>query len=64
MKIEVYKCDVCGTVKGESNHWYIGSFDPAAFNIYPWEGERRGDWIKHICGQQCAQKFLENWLSK
>jgi hypothetical protein len=63
MKIEVYKCDVCGTVKGESNHWYLGTSHTDSFNIFPWE-DAIGDSIKHICGRQCAQKFLETWLSK
>jgi hypothetical protein len=65
---EVVKCDFCGVAKGDSNHWFIGFIGSTnIFNLFLWpkpedQTDIRG--FKHICGQQCAQKFLESWMSK
>lgn len=60
-----YTCDVCGVIKGESNHWYkiriVG-----AFHTYTWsctkEGASEPDERIHVCGRACAQKKYEEWL--
>lgn len=69
MKVEQYKCDVCGTLKGEPNHWFIIRLG-GAFHIYPWDfygGEDEDTSIEreqHVCGNACAQKRLEEWMAK
>lgn len=66
MSIETkYICDVCGAVRGETNHWFVGAVtggvQPALFI----EGFRVCDNtnVKHLCGQKCAHALLDRWLT-
>ena len=66
-----YKCDICGKVRNEVNHWYI--FEPCiegGYVVNRWADIERiapliidEDTTKHICGQQCAHKLLEEFMS-
>lgn len=67
MKVESYKCDGCGKMKGETNHWWImyasRDLDNAPmFQIYTWPSGTPSDGVKHICSQECAIKTISEWL--
>jgi len=56
-------CDGCGQVKGSGNHWFfIFMEDDNEFVIAKW-GEPKESCEKHVCSDQCAVKFLQQWLS-
>ncbi len=63
-----YKCDVCGAVKGEANHWYkMRVLD--ALHIYRWDfgGEGGSDLSGqrlHLCGQACVLKKVNEFMGK
>jgi hypothetical protein len=66
MEQRVYKCDVCGRERQQSNHWFVVRFGDA-FHVYHWDffGEGREDDSiphKHICGQECLQRILQPFL--
>jgi len=69
MKVDSYKCDVCGTAKADTNHWH-------KFRSYPDEGNGAefivNDWkqqgtdypsTKHLCSDACVVKTVQGWLS-
>ncbi len=68
MVVETFKCDICGKVKGEENHWFCatGQFTPdAQVVIGSWHS--RGKFpephlVRHLCGMDCAQKFMHKIL--
>ncbi len=72
MRIETVKCDQCGVVKGESNHWL--QMDVAPFNrsdTFPkWrisvndEGPAPRPTYNRLdlCGQECFHKKLDTLL--
>jgi hypothetical protein len=62
MKTEIYTCDVCGTQKKESNHWFV-LFSPFYLSTWTNEAQNVEDAV-HICSSQCAHKKLEEFLSK
>jgi hypothetical protein len=72
MERPVITCDVCGRVKGETNHWFlaiapIDTSDPRsngiAFGTSAAELEDpRGLIRQHICGQECMHKRLSRWI--
>lgn len=71
---ESFICDICGTTKQSTNHWWLVTlgdvlcFDegqPARhFSLVPWDtGASRNQGVFHICGEGCAIKALERFMS-
>ncbi len=71
---ESFICDICGNTKLASNHWWLVSLgdvfcfeegQPSRhFTMVPWDsGESRNPKIHHICGEGCATKALERFMS-
>mgnify|MGYP001544478491 CR=1 FL=1 len=71
---ESFICDICGNIKLESNHWWMVSLgdvfcfeegQPARhFTLVPWDAaESRNPKVHHICGEGCATKALERFMS-
>ena len=69
-----YTCDICGKKKGEANHWWmlatgeVGCWDEGQpnqrFTILPWnDAESRNQEMRHLCGQGCATKALERFMT-
>lgn len=67
-------CDICGTVKGETNHWFIVDIrkedklenDPG-FHIVQANFIKREhldlEEAKDVCGQTCAMKLFSQWMT-
>lgn len=63
MRVETVKCDECGAIKGESNHWLKIQVDPetgavSVKHCVPMIGYQERD----ICGQACFHKYLDRIL--
>jgi hypothetical protein len=69
-----FTCDICGKRKGEANHWWMALLgevpcwdegQPAArFTLFPWNmGESRNRDMYHLCGQGCAMKAMERFMT-
>lgn len=58
-------CDVCGSVRGPSNHWWISMHEDGVFVLRPWDSylSKQENYL-HICGQQCASTLQERWMSE
>ena len=68
MIVETLKCDVCGKLRvNDSNHWLEGSMLPAAgqqvIRLAP-VGLLKADQTVHLCGQECAMKWLGNKIGE
>ena len=62
----VYLCDVCGAERKEANHWFVGYVRPSDIIFAPfaaWDKGDEGD-IRHLCGQACAHKLLDEFMSR
>lgn len=56
-------CAGCGVVKDEVNHWFLTSSTPT-FRCKPYPKDhklRKGE--EPACGQQCAQRLFEKYLT-
>lgn len=71
---ESFTCDICGKMKLESNHWWMVTLgdvlcfeegQPAKhFTLVPWNAaESRNPKVHHMCGEGCAIKALERFMS-
>src|SRR5262249_12288070 len=67
-KVTGFRCDSCGALKGETNHWWI--IEPPisqvwSLSIEPWEdtaAHKAG--FEHYCGAACVQKRVALFLSE
>ena len=55
-------CDVCGAVRGETNHWFSIYTYPATDGVLMIR-QFATDRPEHVCGQQCAHALLDRWLA-
>ena len=55
MRQETYKCDVCGTAKGEGNRWLMGWEVPGGFALSDWGfGSKTAERVFHFCSESHA----------
>ncbi len=59
MKVETVKCDECGAVRGEANHWLKIQVDAqAAAIVVNHPGPVVGYEERDICGQMCFYRHI------
>jgi len=61
-EITQYKCDGCGAIKGEANHWWLASNLSGSLAIAPWDGGWAVDRAQHYCGAACVHKALDAFM--
>ena len=63
---DAFNCDVCGRLRGATNHWLVllvTSFD-GHLVIAEWDrAVAEAEGAKHACGNSCTQKLVERWLA-
>ena len=58
-------CDVCGTQKKETNHWFFAVSSAKAFQVRTADSAfsiRKPAVKRNICGEACSHKALSQWL--
>ena len=66
---ESFTCDICGTDRKETNHWFAVRFDAVGTLIMQTWGRAKdrqhldGADTHHLCGSDCVHKFIDKWLS-
>jgi hypothetical protein len=65
---KVYECYVCGTERKDANHWFVVEPSRVGFHLWQWdwairEGRLDDDGVEHVCGQACAHKLLDRFLT-
>lgn len=64
MDIETTKCDYCGTIKMESNHWWTTRITTAGFIINPYyKGKGKLSTSKDCCSESCLQKAIKEFIA-
>ena len=58
-KIEQFKCDGCGKLKTEVNHWWtVGTDVLHRIVLQPFDFQDRDEDTRDFCGQKCALEFI------
>ena len=61
MSIETkHVCDICGAVRGETNHWFEVDRSGTLLVFGPFVGLRE---LTQVCGQGCAHKLLDQFMA-
>lgn len=61
MILSIVKCNVCGAIKQEANHWFYAETQPdspdevnAFITIHPWDYPAEEPGKIHLCGRACV----------
>jgi hypothetical protein len=61
---EGFTCDICGIDKKEANHWFTALEDKGTLKLNAWGMMNRKHQVKHLCGQGCVHRFVDDFLAK
>lgn len=61
---QAISCDICGSEKKHTNHWYIAFERNGELRLAGWEGGKtRCSKLKHLCGQKCVHRLLDEFMA-
>ena len=64
MKVTTYKCDVCGQIKGENNHWFRIAAGASGLELSAWATSPAAASAVDLCSDQCVIKTVQKWLGE
>lgn len=60
--VNTVRCAVCGKLRQHANHWFL-IWLTFGFHCYPFDIAPRQPDDLPVCGQACAQKEFERWMT-
>lgn len=62
---QAISCDVCGTEKKQTNHWFVVREHAGELNLSGWGSRNRSRaGSKHLCGQTCLHKLVDEFMAR
>lgn len=62
---QAISCDICGTDKQQTNHWFIAFDQGAELRISGFNSKDRfRSGAKHLCGQICLHKLVDEFMAR
>jgi hypothetical protein len=62
---QAISCDICGTEKKQTNHWFVAYDQGGELRVSGWSSRNRlRPGSKHLCGQTCLHKLLDDFMAK
>ena len=62
---QAISCDICGTEKKQTNHWFVASDQGAELRVSGWTSRsRQRPGSKHLCGQTCLHKLVDEFMAR
>jgi hypothetical protein len=62
---QAISCDICGTEKKQTNHWFVACEQSGELRVSGWNSRNRlRPGSKHLCGQTCLHKLVDDFLAK
>jgi hypothetical protein len=62
---QAISCDICGTEKKQTNHWFVVYDQGGELRVGSWASRNRlRPGSKHLCGQTCLHKMVDEFISK
>jgi hypothetical protein len=63
MRIDTFKCDVCGQIKGENNHWFRIDSDCGGLSVGAWNTVLATSTTVDLCSDACVIRVVQKWLT-
>jgi hypothetical protein len=58
-------CDICGTEKKQTNHWFVAHEQAGELRLSGWNSRYRSRTAaKHLCGQTCLHKLVDDFMAR
>lgn len=62
---QAISCDVCGTEKKQTNHWFVAYEAGGELRVSGWNSRNRlRPGTKHLCGQTCLHKLMDDFMAR
>ncbi len=62
---QAISCDICGSEKKQTNHWFVAYDQGGELRVSGWSSRNRlRPGSKHLCGQTCLHKLLDDFMAK
>jgi len=62
---QAISCDICGTEKRLTNHWFVAYEQAGELRLSSWaSGRRLRAESKHLCGQTCLHKLVDEFMAR
>lgn len=62
---QVITCDICGSQKRQTNHWFVAWEESGELRITGWNSlHLLSPEKKHLCGETCAHKLISHFLPR
>jgi len=62
---QAISCDICGTEKKQTNHWFVAYDQGGELRISGWNTRnRQRPGAKHLCGQTCLHKLVDEFMAR
>ena len=62
---QAISCDICGTEKKQTNHWFVAQDRGAELRLSGWNSRGRSSaGVKHLCGQTCLHKLVDEFMAR
>jgi hypothetical protein len=62
---QAISCDICATEKRQTNHWFVAYEQGGELRVSGWNSRYRlRQGAKHLCGQTCLHKLVDEFMAK
>ncbi len=62
---QAISCDICGTEKKQTNHWFVAYEQGGELRVSGWISRNRlRPGSKHLCGQTCLHKLVDDFMAR
>ena len=62
---QAISCDICGTEKKQTNHWFVAHDQGGELRVSGWNSRNRlRPGSKHLCGQTCLHKLVDEFMAR
>ena len=62
---QAISCDICGTEKQLTNHWFVAYDQGGELRVSGWNSRNRlRAGAKHLCGQICLHKLVDDFMAR
>jgi hypothetical protein len=62
---QAISCDICGTEKKQTNHWFVAYDQAGELRVSGWSSRNRlRPGSKHLCGQTCLHKLVDDFMAR
>jgi hypothetical protein len=61
---QAISCDICGSEKKQTNHWFVAYEQKGELRLSGWQSKHtmRAK-AKHLCGQKCVHRLLDEYMA-